>query len=225
MSQKSKVIKHTQARGRARRQRLLDAARVLLKDQELDQVSISAVADQAGIPVSSAYHFYPDITELYKGLAREIALEMIGSYRTTKAATEWEDIATHFVNESKTFFNMDPAASQLMLGPKAAAEIKHAACREDYRFGEYLLSAIGGHFTLPFLERMRERFFVAAQIIDLIFSLSFVANGRVSEDDCAEAAAAAVAYLGLYLPRHLPENRSNKSKKIVNQDSHPIVPR
>ncbi|WP_160746906.1 TetR/AcrR family transcriptional regulator [Croceibacterium soli] len=209
MAQAAKVMKHTQARGRARRQRLLAAARALLKDRDLDQIGISAVADQAGIPVSSAYHFYPDMTELYKGLSREIAFEMIANYGKPKLAEEWEDVVIQFVTESRNFFNSDPAARQLMLGPKAAAEIKHAACREDYRFGNFLLTSISEHFILPPLDRINERFFRAVQIADMIFSLSVLGSGAVTEEDAAEAAAATIAYLNLYLPRHLPVKPSH----------------
>ena len=52
-------------RGIERRRLLLQSARALLAERDLDQVSLADVAAKAEVPKSSAYHFYADIEALY----------------------------------------------------------------------------------------------------------------------------------------------------------------
>lgn len=194
----------------------MDAARELLSEVEIDQISLPAIAERAGIPSSSAYHFYPETTQLYKELATAIACEMIDSGEELSAGEDWQQIVSHFLRASSSFFNRDAAARQLMLGPKTAPEIKHAACREDYRFGEYLLAQVGRQFELPPLDNGRVIFFKAVQVADLMFSLSVFDHGRVTEEALGEAEAATIAYLGLYLPRILRKRSAPATKRLVS---------
>lgn len=66
----------TQARGRARRHLLLEAARALLQDVGLHDLELSTVAARAGNPKSSACHFYGDIHQLYSDLAGQLDEEL-----------------------------------------------------------------------------------------------------------------------------------------------------
>lgn len=204
MAEALQTRRHTQARGRMRRQALLEAARALLQERDMDQITLSAVAERAAIPSSSTYHFYSDMRDLYKDLAREIAHEIIAVTKDAPAVGKWEDVVRFFVLGSSDFFNRDSAARQLMLGPKTPPEIKHAACREDYRFGEALLAMVASQFILPPLADGRVTFFKAIQITDIMFSLSVLEHDRIRDECLEEAVVASIGYLGLYLPRLLP---------------------
>ena len=55
-------------RGIARRDKLLEAARELLKSREMDEISLGDVAKLAKVPKGSAYHFYSNIVDVYASL-------------------------------------------------------------------------------------------------------------------------------------------------------------
>lgn len=195
--------KATQARGRARRVELLEAARAMLATHDLDQIGMISVAEAAGIPASSAYHFFPEIGDLWKELARTIAIAQTSLDQRLPRAEEWEVVIERSLEAHQQAFNADRAARQLMLGPHTAPEIKHAACKEDFRFGTGLWQAIRGQFVLPGLADSRELFFKALLIADVFFSLSVAEQDRVNDDALAEAKLATIAYLRAYLPTRL----------------------
>lgn len=193
----------TQARGRARRAELLAAAQLALTHNSLDQVSMAAVAESAGIPLSSAYHFFGDITELWKELARTIATQQASEDLELPQSASWQELVKASLVHHQSAFNKDPAARKLMLGPHTPPDIKNAACKEDYRFGTALWLAIRSQFILPELADSRELFFKALLIADVFFSLSVSESDQVTDDALGEAILAVISYLSLYLPPQL----------------------
>lgn len=192
----------TQARGRTRRNELLVAARLALSHSALDQISMATVAQMAKIPLSSAYHFFSDISELWKELARTIARQQAGDLELPQTSC-WQDLVKISLAHHQIAFNSDPAARKLMLGPHTPPDIKNAACKEDYRFGTALWKAVSSQFILPELADGRVVFFKALLIADVFFALSVADEDRVSQDAGDEAALAAISYLGAYLPPQL----------------------
>lgn len=194
-----------QARGRARRAELLSAARRMLDHGSLDKISMSAVAEAAGIPLSSAYHFFGDISDLWKELARTIASQQASEDLDLPRVSSWQELIKASLVHHQTAFNSDPAARKLMLGPHTPADIKNAACKEDYRFGTALWIAVRSQFNLPELADSRVLFFKALLIADVFFSLSVSEHDRVTDEALSEAVLAVTSYLSVYLPNQLAQ--------------------
>lgn len=201
--------RYTQARGRARREALLKAARQLLEIHDIEAITIAMVSEVAEIPSSSTYHFFPDMRELYKELARIVSDEMVQLEPAIAADAPWQAIIGGFLSASAEFFNGDPAARQLILGPRTAPDIRQAGCHDDYRFGVQLHAVLSERFHLPELAEPVAIFFRAIVITDAFFALSVLENGVVTPHMVTEATRAAVAYLGNYLPPILEPRRSH----------------
>lgn len=195
----------TQARGRARRAELLAAARRMLDHSSLDKISMSAVAEAAGIPLSSAYHFFGDILDLWKELARTIATQQASEDLDLPWMASWQELIRASLVHHQSAFNSDAAARKLMLGPHTPPDIKNAACKEDYRFGTALWTVVRSQFSLPELADSRELFFKALLIADVFFSLSVSEHDRVTDDARGEAELALISYLSVYLPNQLAQ--------------------
>lgn len=161
------------------------------------------VAERAGIPLSSAYHFFGDISELWKELARTIAARQASEDLDLPRVSSWQELIRASLFHHRGAFNSDPAARKLMLGPHTPPDIKNAACKEDFRFGTALWTAVRTQFVLPELADSRELFFKALLIADVFFSLSVAEHDRVTDDALEEAVFATTAYLSIYLPTQL----------------------
>ena len=196
----------TQARGRLRRQVLLNAARELLETHQLDALSLADIAGHAGVPKASAYHFYANVHELYGELSRFIAVELReDQFRPLEtAATGWQAVMAIAIERGAAFFNASTAARQLILGPKSPPEIKRSDRKADYELARSIQAQIGERFVLPELPGRDDLFFRAVEIADLMFCLSVLDHDRVTDAMLDEAKKAAVAYLGLYLSDSLP---------------------
>ncbi|HKR17123.1 MAG TPA: TetR/AcrR family transcriptional regulator [Rhizorhapis sp.] len=199
--------KKTQERGRLRRGELVSAARKLLHIRELDEISLTDMADAAGIPKSSAYHLFGSAFEVHAAAAQEIAADLLEHLATFRHGEYdgWPSLVEQFIRYGALFFKERPDASQLLLGPKSPPAIKLADRQEsDVAVGLHLIKLMSGCYRLPAWPSREETFFRAIEISDLFFSLSVLQHGKIVEELEIEAARATNAYLSLYLPPILP---------------------
>lgn len=191
----------TQARGRARRQALLEAARTLLEDRTLAEIELSDVAAKADIPKSSAYHFYGDIHQLYVELAlvqdEELNLHLA---EPLPPLDSWEAIVSALVDRAAAYFRTNPSAQQLMFGPVTPPDIKRSSRNADVAHGAVFEQQIDKQFVLPHIPARDRIFFRAVEAIDLMFGLSLIEQDQLTDDMIEEAKTIACAYLGAYLP-------------------------
>ena len=204
--------RYTQARGRARREALLTAARALLHERTMDEITLPMISERAEIPASSTYHFFSDIRMLYKDLARMIADEMSLIAPEIIAYQRWQDCVGTFMQASAAYFNSDAAARQLLLGPQTAPDIKRAACHDDLRFGAVLSNVLESFYHLPQMNDPVLTCFYTIQIADTFFSLSVLEDGIITDRMLDQAIIASTSYLANYLPPIL-EMRHNTPVK------------
>ncbi len=197
----------TQARGRARREQLLNSAAALMAEKELEDISFIEVAQHAGIPKGSAYHFYANIMDLYSALTARIGqdlFEHLSQPFSDRSFDHWHDVIYELINRAVDFYHHSPAARQLLIGGKTPPQFKRADRDNDRRLGETLKQHFEKVFILPSIQNELDVFFYTVEIIDLMFVLSMLRENAITEDMAAEAKRAAIAYLETYLPRELP---------------------
>jgi AcrR family transcriptional regulator len=202
-------------RGIARRELLLAAARALLEECELDEISLGDVAARAGVPKGSAYHFYTDISDLYAALlslTEEDVLETQGA-PITEPVREWPDVIRVLLRRGVAFYNSNRPHCQLQIGPKTPPELKLRDRRNDFALGGIFQRQLSACFELPDLANGPQVFFRAVEIADLMFGLSVLESRVITQEMGAEAERAVIAYLGTYLPEKLPRRRRTPSAR------------
>jgi AcrR family transcriptional regulator len=193
----------------------------MLKEREMDEITMPILAEEAGIPTSSTYHFFPDMKCLYQDVARMIAVDLSAAVGVPKLGATWQQIVTDFIHTGAAFFNANRDAAQLILGPKTVPDIKNAACLEDYRFGRQLHSLLSARFHLPEIEEPIALCFRAIQISDAMFALSVSQHGHITAELRDEAAIAATAYVGCYFPalmKRRPISERSPQLRIVSTE-------
>ncbi|OLF35176.1 TetR/AcrR family transcriptional regulator, partial [Psychrobacter sp. Cmf 22.2] len=70
-------FKFTSQQGRARRQKLLMGAKKLSETQAINDITLAAVCEEAGIPRASAYHFFPNIEAIFLALRFLNAIDIL----------------------------------------------------------------------------------------------------------------------------------------------------
>ena len=129
MSRASQATRRTQKRGEERRQRLLDSAASLLARREIAEISLEDIARNADIPVTSAYHFYPDKHRLLTALAARYgeAFEQIVVKPLPAAQIgRWEDVIERLIDRAVRYYRDNPAARKLLIDGKSPSDIKLA---------------------------------------------------------------------------------------------------
>jgi len=188
---------------------MLDAACALLAHHDLHEIALSDVARAAGVATSSAYHFYADVEELLLSLQAELQRDLVGALQRPLRAhfTRWQDVIVAINRRGVRFYNANPAARQLQIGPRTPPELKLRDRRSDAAIGRLYEQHIDRHFELPLLPNRAAVFFRAVEIADLMFCLSLVDAGLITAEMHAEADRACIAYLESYLPAALPHRR------------------
>jgi AcrR family transcriptional regulator len=197
-----------QARGFERREALIRSARALLETTDVGDVTIPLVAQHAGVPASSAYHFYRDVRLLLVDAARVMAAEFADQAVRITTPADWKDAVRQYLKFGSAYYNAHPAFGRLIFSPTTTAAIREAACGEDPRFSSALETIIRSNFNLPAGSEISRAFFNAIQIADLLFGIAIRETGEIDEAGLDEAVLAATAYLNAYIPDRLPLLRS-----------------
>lgn len=195
-------------KGMKRREVLLESAADLLGERALDQISLKDIAEHAGVPIGSAYHFFANAQAVYTELAGRFMAqisELIARPYKGRAARSWQSLFDTAIERAAALYAENPAYRQLIIGGKAPPEIKLADRANDERIGELMIEIISRHFAFPDFPQSSDVFFYATEIVDLMFSLSVIRNGEITQEMVDEAKKAAGAYLSRYLPDSLPK--------------------
>lgn len=78
----------TQARARARVEKILTAATELIEQTGSDQLRMSEIAARAGVPIGSLYQYFPDKASIIRTLAERIMLRVREGLRESLAGVE-----------------------------------------------------------------------------------------------------------------------------------------
>jgi AcrR family transcriptional regulator len=201
-------------RGIARREKLLAAARELLQQRDLDTISLGDVAQLAKVPKGSAYHFYMNIKDVYASLVVLLDEELHGVMTAPirKRIRSWPEIIEVLLERAAQWYLLNPAARQLLVGPKTLPELKLRDRQSDVVIGHVFEDHVSRFFELPALPRRGEIFFRAVEIADLMFCLSMLKHGHIVEEMTQEAKRASIAYLASYLPAILPTRKRPRER-------------
>jgi AcrR family transcriptional regulator len=204
------VARRTQKRGEERRQRLLDSAASLLAKREIAEISLEDIARKADIPVTSAYHFYPDKYRLLAALAARYgeAFEQIVVKPLPAAQIKrWEDVIERLIDRAVRYYKDNPAARKLLIDGKSPSEIKLADRIHDSAIGSLLEAAVARYFVLPEFPERSDVFYHAVEIVDVLLQVSVIRFGRITPAMVRHARIGSVAYLKEFLPSTLPKAR------------------
>jgi AcrR family transcriptional regulator len=191
----------TRKRGRERRNLLLKATYQLLCERPVEDISFRDIADQAGVPEGSAYHFFANRFDLFSALAEELSEKFVEAHRRKVPPARrksWRALAEHLVDVGASVYAENPPARQLLIGGKTPPEVKQADRMNDRAVGNVMFEVFSEHFEISDTEAMRRAFYYFIEITDLIFTLSVIEHGEITPEMLAEAKRAGTGYLGTY---------------------------
>ena len=192
----------TRKRGRERRKLLLKATYELLCVRPVEDISFRDIADKAGVPEGSAYHFFANRFDVFSALAEELSDQFIEAHRRKVPPSRrrsWQALAEHLVDVGAKVYAKNPPARQLLIGGKTPPEVKQADRINDRAVGNVMHEVFAEYFELPESDEMRNAFYYFIEITDLLFTLSVIEHGKITSAMLAEAKRAGIGYLSTYL--------------------------
>ena len=199
------------ARSQERIDAILAAARELLASEGAAALSIYSVAERAGIPPSSVYHFFASVPALLEGLTADIHAAFRACLLAPVEHTRlhnWHDLSRVIEERMLNIYREDGAARQLILTQHGLSEVTQADRQHDIELGALMQSVFARHFLLPPLPEDVDVFALAMELGDRVYARSVQLHGEITPRWAQEGMRVFDAYLGLYLPPYLNKRPS-----------------
>ena len=131
-----------QARARQRVEEILAAAAELLTERGADALSTAAIAERAGIPIGSVYHYFPSkeavLAELAERKFRAVDAAFADHLAEELARLPWQRALERALDASVAAFRSDPAYVAVWRAMRASATFRSVALAADERFASAL---------------------------------------------------------------------------------------
>lgn len=190
------------APGLKRRQALIDATYELLCERDIEDISFREIASHADVPEGSAYHFFANRFDIFSAVADSLSEKFIEAHEEpvpqTRRRTSSE-LAAYLVDVGAQVYAGNPPARQLLIGGKTPPEVKQADRLNDRAVADAMHASFSRYIDIPDTDEMRYAFYYFIEITDLIFTLSIIEYGEITDAMLDEAKRAGVAYLETYL--------------------------
>ena len=119
----------------------------------------------------------------------------------------WPALCRILWSRARQFYEENPAAMRLFLGPDVGLKIREADLESNNRLGRRQHDLVQRHFHIPDDPELLRRFALSITISDSIWSLSYIRHGGITDAMAREAADAREAYLALYIPLRAARRR------------------
>ncbi|HEV7415363.1 TetR/AcrR family transcriptional regulator [Tianweitania sediminis] len=205
-------------RGLERYNTLLDATEQLLAENSDEDISLAQIAEAAGIPLASVYHFFPNRNAAFVALALRFNEEIYRLSIEPLADPEpqsWQDMLHMKHARAAAFQNSRPAALRLFLGAGVSVAVRNADLSGNARIARSRERLFEAYFYMPHIPDFVDRLEIAGASMDGIWALSYGRHGFITEDFRKEATAGAIDYLRRFLPEFLP--RKPLTQKAIDR--------
>lgn len=202
----SKPRKPSRSRGKARYKTLVKSTELLLQTEEPDQIGLYRIAEQAGIPAASAYHFFPTKEAAFTAVAIKALDELMEVHRQPIPARDvltWQALFRIDVNRARDYFNSNPAGMKILYGGYGSVDSRNIDEAQSRRMSGASYRRLDSIFHMPFLRNPDQKFENRMAILDAIWSNSVRRFGVIRDEFHDEAYIACVAYANTYLPERL----------------------
>lgn len=187
---------------------ILDAARALLAEEGVANLSIYSVAERADMPPSSVYHFFANVPAILEGLTAEVHAAFRACLQEPVEhgrLGSWRDLSRLVEERMLAIYADDTAARQLILAQHGLTEVTQADRQHDIELGRLMHRLFERHFELPALPDDIDVFALAMELGDRVYARSVQLHGEITPRFAEEGMRVFDAYLGLYLPPFLPK--------------------
>ncbi len=200
------VDRKYQQRGQRRRDQIVSVANELLEHQDIETLRLKDIAKAADIPLSSFYHFYPNMLTLLTDLTEKFSTQL-GEYIVERlanvSALKWQQLVKEAISATSDFYKENYAYQQLILTGKAPSQIKQLDRQADSLLAVGLAKKLQQSYVLADIPNQAEIFFNAVEIVDLFLALDVQRENQITAKGEQEALRACLSYLRCYLPEYL----------------------
>jgi len=195
-----------QDRSRQRNEKILQAASELLQAVNIENLSHSDIAQQAGISKAATYYHYPTIAAIQRELSiryDEELSEFLLKTETGFDRRDWQTYLRDGAARAKDWMNKNRPACEALLGPRLTRENQLVSIAMNSKVGIRALSGLRARYYMPEHPNFDQIIARQGEIIDLFWSGSYLSIGYIDDNAHEEALRASLGYLKNYIPERM----------------------
>ena len=188
---------------RPRFKALLDALEALLDEFGPSEVSVQMIAEKAGMPPASVYHFFPSSDAACVALATTYLGEFVAQARTPLAVDPyggWQDGIRRRAEVARAHYLANTACMRLLLGSDMPRDIQTLDASNVAEMGKGFADDIRRQFIVPEFDRFDYMVTNAIEISDAFWRMSYCRHQTITDEAFEESVRAVIAYMRTYLP-------------------------
>jgi AcrR family transcriptional regulator len=179
----SATVRHrrlpSQARSRARVQRLLDTADALIGEDGFSALTIPLLASSAHVPVGSIYQFFPDKSAIVDAVAARYMqqfLDELGLLSDRIARLRWESAVETVIEHFAGMYRAHPTFCELWLNGNLSPGARERDRRNNDDLAAVLAIALKQRAEFRHARRLAVACRVAVEIADGLLRYAFTLN-------------------------------------------------
>lgn len=210
IGQGDRVRRPQRQRGIVRFEHLLDSTEALLVEHPESDISLALVAERAGVPLPSIYHFFPNRDAILVALAQRYHARLSDMARATlyPPPERWQDIIRARQLSGVAFLNAHPSALRLFMGAGVSAEVRTLDLQGNASLARLRTAEFRHWFDCRGIEDLEHRLAISIGIMDGVWAISWSQHQRITDEYLNESVRASVSYLRCYLPEILGARRA-----------------
>ncbi len=193
----------TRGRGIARYRALVEATESLLMDHSPDEVGLYQIAECAGVPPASVYHFFPSKEAAFLALAHHYVEQMDLRHSEpiqASALRSWQDLSAIDMRRAMQFHNEHPPLMKINFGGFGSVGSRQIDDLYAQKIAAAQYQRLNSLFHMPPMRDAERIFEMRVAIIDAIWGVSFRRHGEITEWYFQEAYNAVAAFMLQFLP-------------------------
>lgn len=197
--------KPQQERSLVRYNLLLDAAHGLLLTREIGEIGLYQVADRAGVPAASAYHFFPSPGAIFAALAERYQAELTTLLEAARPPADgrWQTLLRETASLFVQRYNQNLPMSKVILGGVVRPELVQSEQNFVEMTAMRLTVLCDTLYHMPVIRDLQHRLHVMLTLVNAVWALSFSRHGCITPEFEADASVAAIAYCRTFLPEFM----------------------
>lgn len=170
-------VQPVQERSRKKIDAILDATARLLGQHGIDAVSIVAIAEEAGIPSATVYHYFENRLAIFAALARRIINrvdEELIAIIQTQLATREPDIRM-ILKSLYEAYARSPAYVSVLVTLRAEPALHEVVKESNQRIADVIAAMLAQHVVLP-AGRAKRVGWIVAECCDAVLQRALLAD-------------------------------------------------
>ncbi len=217
--------KPSRGRGLIRYDALVDATEKLLQSEDPDEVGLYRIAEVAGVPPASVYHFFPTKEAAFTALAMKIIDQLLEVHNQPIRARDvqtWQDLFRFDSRRGADFYNDHPAGLKIFYGGYGGVDARRIDEAATSKLAHASYARLNKIFHMPYIRDPQFKFASRMGILDAFWSASVQKHGTITDKYHDEAVAASIAYAKTYLPEQIEPR--DEFRELIEKDGFVSIP-